>query len=316
MGTAQKPEQPRTAGGQTRRRLAIIVIAAVLLAAAWFGYRYWVELGILGDESINIVFIDVDAPVEETVQVVQGWEEGRDYSLALTQYGQKADAVFVGTIHPDTRKFHLLGLPPELIVTLPDGSEGELRAVFAAGGVPAVEQVAEDLLKIPIHYYVLVDYSGFTELVDAIGGVEIDVQTPIRYYDDGELVFELKEGLQRLLGPEALRYVRYRRGSEPDLKRLERQRDFIIGLVDEMLEAVTITQLPTLARYVGELVETDLPWEDGLKMASAVLRRNVEGIDVTMLPVETVDGRCLPDAQGIAAVVAELFYNPSWDKAY
>ena len=313
MGTAQKPEQPRTAGGQTRRRLAIIVIAAVLLAAAWFGYRYWVELGILGDESINIVFIGVDAPVEE---VVREEDKGGDYSLALTQYGQKADAVFVGTIHPDTRKFHLLGLPPELIVTLPDGSEGELRAVFAAGGVPAVEKVTEDLLQIPIHYYVLVDYSGFTELVDAIGGVEVDVQTPIRYYDDGELVFELKEGFQRLLGPEALRYVRYRRGSEPDLKRLERQRDFIIGLVDEMLEAVTITQLPALARYVGELVETDLPWEDGLKMASAVLRRNVEGIDVTMLPVQTEDGRCLPDTQGIAAVVAELFYNPSWDKAH
>ncbi len=312
MGTAQKPEQPRTAGGQTRRKFVIIIMAAILVAAAWFGYRYWAELGILGDESINIVFIGVDAPLEDMVQR-QG--ENGEYSLALPQYGQTADAIFVGTIHPANRKLHLLGLPPELIVTLPDGSEGELRAVFAAGGVPAVEQVTEELLGIPVHYYVLVDYGGFTELVDAIGGVEVDVKTPIRYYDNGELVFELEEGLQRLLGPEALCYVRYRRGSESDLKRLERQRDFIVSLVDKMLEAVTITQLPTLARYVGELVETDLPWEDGLKMASAVLRRNVEGIDVTMLPVEMENDRCLPDMEGIAGVVAELFYNPSWDKA-
>ncbi len=313
MGAAQKPQQPRKAGGRTRRKVVIIGLVVLLLAAAWLGYRYWMQLGILGDESVNIVFIGVDAPMEEAVLER---DSSGGYTLALGQQGQKADAVFVGTIHPATRKFHLLGLPPELIVTLPDGSEGELRAVFAAGGVPAVEKVAEDLLQIPIHYYVLVDYGGFTELVDAIGGVEVDVKTPIRYYDDGELIFELKEGIQRLLGPEALRYVRYRRGSETDLNRLERQRDFLIQLADEMLQAASIAQLPTLARYVGELVETNLPWEDGIKMASAVLRRNVEGIDVTMLPVEMVEGECLPDPQGIAAVAAQLFYNPSWDKAH
>jgi LCP family protein required for cell wall assembly len=248
MGAAQKPQQPRKAGGRTRRKVVIIGLVVLLLAAAWLGYRYWMQLGILGDESVNIVFIGVDAPMEEAVLER---DSSGGYTLALGQQGQKADAVFVGTIHPATRKFHLLGLPPELIVTLPDGSEGELRAVFAAGGVPAVEKVAEDLLQIPIHYYVLVDYGGFTELVDAIGGVEVDVKTPIRYYDDGELIFELKEGIQRLLGPEALRYVRYRRGSETDLNRLERQRDFLIQLADEMLQAASIAQLPTLARYCG-----------------------------------------------------------------
>jgi len=314
MGTAQRPKRPRKAGGQTRRKLVFLGLAAVLLAAAWFGYRYWMELVILGDESVNIVFIGVDGSLEEAVQ--GKGQDGGGRSAAYAQYGQMADAVFVGTIHPATREFHLLGLPPELIVKLPDGSEGELKAVFAAGGVPAVAQVTGELLKVPIHHYVLVDYSGFTELVDAIGGVEVDVKTPIRYYDEGELVFELNEGLQRLLGKEALRYVRYRKASESDLMRLERQRDFIVRLVNEMLNAVTVTQLPTLARYVGELVETDLPWEDGLKMASAVLRRNEKGIDITMLPVKLEDGRCLPDNEGIAVVVAELFHNPSWDKAH
>ncbi|NMB46176.1 MAG: hypothetical protein GX998_07150 [Firmicutes bacterium] len=308
MSVAQKPEQPKASG--RARQVLLVGLVLVLIVAVWVSYRYWRQLGTLGDESTNIVFIGVDTPIWE-----QALDESTDYPSAFQQYGHKADAVFIGTIHPFRQTFHLLALPPDLVVTLPDGSQGRLKAVFAGGGVPAVQQVVEELLKIPIHHYVLVDYDGFTQLVDAIGGVEVDVATPIRYYDEGKLVFELEEGMQRLIGSEALRYVRYRRETESGLRRLERQQEFVIDLIDELLQAASLAQLPKLARYVAELVETNLRWEDGLKMATIILCRQAVGIEVSLLPVEEIEDGCLPDPNSIKEIVGHLFHNPAWHRA-
>jgi LCP family protein required for cell wall assembly len=309
MGVAKEPKD--AARGRARRVL-LAGLVLVLMVSAWLGYRYWLRLGVLGDESTNIVLIGVDTPIWEQAQ---GKESTTEYPSAFEQYGYKADAILIGTIHPLRKSFHLLALPSDLLVTLPDGSKGKLNAVFAGGGVPAVERVVEELLEVPIHYYVLVDYDGFTRLVDAIGGVEVDIKAPICYYDEGEIVFELEEGIQRLLGPEALRYVRYRRGTESDLRRLERQQEFIAGLTDQLLEAATIIRLPRLARYLEELVETNLPWEDGLRMATVLMRRQARAVDVNTLPVEETEAGCLPEPEGVREMVAYLFHNPSWDQA-
>ncbi|NMB11753.1 MAG: LCP family protein [Firmicutes bacterium] len=312
MGVAQEPQQPnKAARGPARKVIMLASLLLVLVAGVWLSYRYWISLRSLGDESTNIVFIGVDTPL---------WEQAEDgesttgYASAFGQYGYKADAVFVGTIHPLRKSSHLLALPADLLVTLPDGSEGKLNAVFAAGGVPAVERVVEELLGIPVHYYVLIDYTGFTELVDAIGGVDVDVATPIRYYDKGKLVFELEEGVQRLLGSEALHYVRYRRETESDLGRLERQKELIMSLADELCQAARFTQLPKLARYMEELVDTNLRWEDGLRMATILLRQKALGIDVTTLPVRETETGYLPEPEAIEEVVRHLFHNPSWRK--
>jgi LCP family protein required for cell wall assembly len=311
MGVAQEPQQPKKAARGPTRKVILASLLLVLVVGVWLSYRYWVSLRALGDESTNIVFIGVDTPLWDQVA---GEENSGGYPLTFGQYGYTADAVFVGTIHPLRRSSHLLALPPDLVVTLPDGSEGRLKAVFAAGGVPAVESVVEKLLGIPIHYYVLIDYAGFTELVDAIGGVDVDVTTPVRYYHEGKLIFELEEGMQRLLGSEALHYVRYRRETESDLGRLERQQEFIMGLTDELCQAASFTQLPKLARYMEGLVDTNLRWEDGLRMATILLRRKALDIDVTMLPVQETEAGFLPEPDGIEEVVRDLFYNPSWQQ--
>ncbi len=310
MGVAEEPGQPRNPDRKRAGRVLLASLVLVLMVATGLVYRYWLQLGVLGDESTNIVFIGVDTPIWEQA----GGEGATDYPSAFGHYGRKADAVFIGTIHPFRKTFHLLALPPDLLVACSDGGRGELRAVFAAGGVPAVERVVEEVLRIPVHYYVLVDYDGFTELVDIIGGVEVDVATAVRYYDEGKLVFELEEGQKRLLGSEALRYFRYRREAESDVDRLNRQQEFVVELIEELLDTATSSQLPRLARHVEGLVETNLGWEDGLKMASILLRRKAVGIEVTSLPVEETEAGCLPDLEGIEKMVAQLFHNPSWRK--
>lgn len=87
-----------------------------------------------------------------------------------------------------------------------------------------------------------------------------------------------------------------------------------MGLTDELCQAASFTQLPKLARYMEGLVDTNLRWEDGLRMATILLRRKALDIDVTMLPVQETEAGFLPEPDGIEEVVRDLFYNPSWQQ--
>ena len=312
---SQQPQEPRKLNegkvGDRARKLVLIAVVLVLLMAGRLSYRYWEELRILGDESINVVFIGVDIPFWEQIETEQSQD---DYPPAFSQFGYRADALVVGTIHPIRKSIHFLSLPANLLATLPDGNVGQLKDVFAAGGVPATRQALEELLHIPVHHYVLIDYAGFTSLVDTVGGVELFIAEPIRYYHDGQLVFELEEGTHRLDGSEALRYVRYRPGAHSERARLERQQEFLSALGHQLFQTATIGQLPKLARLADDLVETDLQWEEGLKLAGVLLRQKPHELDVTLLPMDEANTECLPDPQAIRELVAQLFHNPAWRK--
>lgn len=314
MNLAQEPHQPeeqatKKARRARVRRIILLAIVLVLLMASGLAYRYWTETQILGEESINIVLIGVDTPLWEEVEA----EDGLDaYPPAFGQFGYGADALAIGTINPLDKSIHIVSLPTSLLAILPGGDAGQLRDVFAAGGVPATQKVLEELLDIPVHHYVIVDYGGFTRLVDTVGGVELFVAEPIRYYDDGEVVFELEAGKHRLNGQEALKYVRYLPGADSERDRLERHKEFLSALGGQLFDTATLSQLPKLARLADELVETDLRWEKALKIAGILLRQKHHSLSVTLLPMDETGEQCVPDAEAIEALAEQLFHNPTW----
>ncbi|NMB26000.1 MAG: LCP family protein [Firmicutes bacterium] len=316
MNLAQEPHQPeeqttKKEGRARARRVIFLAIVLVLLMASGLAYRYWTEMRILGDESINIVFIGVDTPFWEQVEAKEGLDS---YPAAFSQFGYGADALAIGTINPIDKSMHFVSLPANLLAILPEGNVGQLKDVFAAGGVPATQKALEELLNIPVHHYVLIDYGGFTRLVDTIGGVELFVAEPIRYYDDGELVFELETGTHRLDGAEALKFVRYLPGANSERDRLERQQEFLGALGNQLFHTATLSQLPKLAKLADELVETDLRWEEALQIAGVLLRQKRHSFSVMLLPMDETDSESVPDSQAIRALVDGLFHNPTWVK--
>lgn len=316
MGVTQEPEQSQRPADRRGRRVArwllLAILALLLTAGGWLGYRYWEELRVLGDESINIMIIGMDIPLEV---VTQGELLGDEYPATFSYFGCKADALVVATIHPISKSVRFLALPGEVVVNLPNGDRGQLKDVFAAGGIRGVQGALEELLDVPVHHYALVDYVGFTRLVDAVGGVELSVDHPIRYYDDGQLEYELEQGTHWLCGEEALRYVRYRGDLSSEMARLGRHQKFLTALAERLLEKATIRQLPSWAKSIDELVETDLSWEKGLKLGAILLRQKPLTFEVVLLPVKKDDIGFLPDHQAIQKMKADLFYNPSWSRA-
>jgi polyisoprenyl-teichoic acid--peptidoglycan teichoic acid transferase len=124
---------------------------------------------------------------------LKGEKEGRINILLLGMRGENvpgggllADTIMVMSIKPDENKAALMSIPRDLYVDNPGwGNKTKINAVYAAGeengkkqGISDMEKVVGDVTGIPIHYAVTINFAGFTDLVDALGGVEVDLDQP------------------------------------------------------------------------------------------------------------------------------------------
>ena len=106
----------------------------------------------------------------------------------------------------------------------------KINHAYAYGGHELTQKVVESFLNVPINYYVLIDIQAFEKIIDAVGGVDIDVEKRMYYEDpwddNGGLVIDLQPGLQHLNGKTAIQYVRYRDG-EGDIGRINLSKKFM-----------------------------------------------------------------------------------------
>jgi len=137
--------------------------------------------------------------------------------------------------------------------------------IFPGGklsGYQALKDTLGDLYGLPIQYFVEVDFGGFTRVVDALGGVTINVQIPVMddYYpgDKGALRIYIPTGVQHMSGAQALIYARTRHGSS-DFDRASRQQRVILSLRQQADFATLLARLPELVRSTKEAVKTDFP---------------------------------------------------------
>jgi anionic cell wall polymer biosynthesis LytR-Cps2A-Psr (LCP) family protein len=108
---------------------------------------------------------------------------------------------------------------------------------------------------------VVLDFGGTREIVDALGGITINVEEPIETEQDGEF-FSIPAGTQELTGAQALAYVRYRGGPTADIGRIGRQQRFLQALAGEVSSPENLPRLPASARALWSNVETNMnPFE-------------------------------------------------------
>ena len=121
----------------------------------------------------------------------------------------RADTIIVASIDLKTKEIGLLSIPRDTRINIPGYGMNRINASHAFGGVELTASTLEDYLDVPIEYYVETDFYGFGGIIDAIGGVEINIKEPLQYVDNaGGLYIDLPAGNQRLNGEEALQYVR------------------------------------------------------------------------------------------------------------
>lgn len=196
-----------------------------------------------------------------------------------------ADTIIAIMVWPKAGEIAALSIPRDSWVSVPGLGESKINASHSYGGLPLTIQTVETLLGFPFDYYMEVEVQGLTSLVDAIGGMDIEVEKRMRYTDRSQhLHIDLQPGLQHLNGEQAVGYARFRHDAMGDLGRIERQQTFIRALANELLSPEHVTRLPKLAGAFVDTVNTNMTVRDLLSLKRIVEQVGVPGIRMATLP--------------------------------
>ena len=280
----------------------------------------------------------------EEVVVPPKWERKERMNILLLgldqregEYGPwRTDTMIVVTIDPETKTAGMLSIPRDLWVPIPGYGENRIntanffgdRDKYPGGGPALAKETVQYNLGVPIHRYVRVNFRGFKEMIDAIGGITVDVEEPIRddRYPDGDYGYKtifIPAGRQHMDGETALQYVRTRYGGS-DFARIRRQQKVLLAIRDKVLSldilpTLSPNKLISLMKAMRDVVQTDLQPSEILTLAQIAVQIDQEDIkgrviDETMTtPAIVANGAdvLLPDREKIKEVVNELFFPPS-----
>ena len=207
----------------------------------------------------------------------------------------RSDTIMLAQVSPGSGRVELLSVPRDLYVEVEPGVEDRINTAYAYGGVEQAKAVMEGVTGVPIDAHAIIDFQGFEDVIDAMGGVEVDVA------DEVPPKYEIQDGLQTLDGEQALFFARYRGTAGGDLDRIKRQQQLLAALRAKMLHWNTVTTLPSMLRIANENVDTDLGLFQAISLGRALVLRGGEG-DLTAVQLkgypETLDNGAqvlLPD---------------------
>jgi LCP family protein required for cell wall assembly len=163
----------------------------------------------------------------------------------------------------------MLAVPRDTLVQIPDIGEDKINAAYANGGPELAVETLEGLTGVGISNYIVVDFGGVEEIVDALGGITVNVDEPIEYQLEGNYV-SIPAGTQDLDGPEALAYVRFRGDATADIGRIGRQQQFLQSLAAEVRSPSKLPKLPSTARAVWRNIDTNMNPVQALRFAVRV----------------------------------------------
>lgn len=223
----------------------------------------------------------------------------------------RSDTLFVVMFDSKTKAASLLSVPRDTRVRIEGHGWDKINHAYAYGGQKLTQKTVEELLGIKVNNYVMVDFKGFEGLVDAIGGIDIDVEKDMYYHDtwDGFTV-DLKKGRQHLNGKTAIQYVRFR-DEEGDIGRIRRQQHFLMAVYDKITSADMLLHIPGLAKQLTSMVKTDMPLSDMIDIGRALHSMVKEkGLSMAMVPGEPkyIDGISywLPDITDLRELMVQM----------
>ncbi|MDP8901446.1 MAG: LCP family protein [Actinomycetota bacterium] len=169
----------------------------------------------------------------------------------------------------------MLAVPRDTLVDIPNVGEDKINAAFAVGGPDLTAETVANLTGVTVDGYVVVNFGGVKDIVDAMGGITLEVDEPIEVGIEGRRV-SIPAGTRELSGFEALAYVRYRGGPTADIGRIGRQQKFLRELVQESTSPSNLPRLPATARATWRNIDTNM---NPLEAARFAIRTRLSGIE-------------------------------------
>ncbi len=226
----------------------------------------------------------------------------------------RSDTMMLVQVTPRTGRIELLSVPRDLLVEVEPGVKDRINTAYAYGGVEQAMTTMEDFTGLPIDHYAIVDFGGFEDVVNALGGITVDVGQPIRVGIEGRRVY-IPPGEQELDGLEALAYARYRGSPCGDLDRIERQQRLVAALREQALGWNTITKLPRIVMVANQNVDTNLGVIQAISLGRVLVGRGGEGglrssqLKGTPTTLPNGDAVLVPDEQANDRILKTFRYD-------
>lgn len=178
---------------------------------------------------------------------------------------KRTDTIMLVNYNKKTKAVQIISIPRDTLVT-EKNSNYKINAAFVKGGDSKVKSVIENLLSIDINYIVKIDYKAFRDFIDAIGGVDMEIECDMIYDDDGQnLHINFKGGtIAHLNGQKAEEFFRWRKNNDGtglatgDLGRIENQHKFIQKVINKCKTPTIIFKIPKILNSIAENMDTNL----------------------------------------------------------
>lgn len=194
------------------------------------------------------------------------------------------DTILLIRYQPKTQHLRILSIPRDtLVIVFYQGKKrlDKINHVYSRGGVKLLLNLLEKSLKEDIPFYAIVDYAGFRNMVDIVGGIEVYVSEHMKYTDRaGGLYINIPPGLQKLDGEKVLQYVRYR-SNMGDIGRIERQQEIIKLFIEKLTQSDN--QILTSSKVLRELKEhllTNFSLSDIVSLALHLKKLDLQKISI------------------------------------
>lgn len=222
----------------------------------------------------------------------------------------RADTLALVTFDPERGRIGVLSIPRDTRALIPGYGETKINASYAYGAAGLTIRTVEQLLGVRIPYYVKLGPHSFARIIDALGGVEVEVEKDLKYTDSwAGYTIDLRKGRQHLTGEQAAAYIRFRHDPLGDIGRVERQHRLLRALMAQLKQPTTLLAAPRLLRAVSAHTDTNLGPAELLTLGVFALRVRDHPLQVHTLPGTFAPLYWEPDRARMRALVADLFYG-------
>ncbi|WP_078553835.1 LCP family protein [Bacillus alkalicellulosilyticus] len=207
----------------------------------------------------------------------------------------RTDTIMIAQYDPDTKTSKVISIMRDTYLEIPGYGFYKVNTANALGGPDLLRQTIKHNFNLDIQYYALVNFDGFSQLIDTAfpNGIEIEVEKTM----SRDIGLTLNEGLQTLNGKELLGYVRFRKDAESDFGRVRRQQQVMETLTDELVSVHGLLKSPRLIGTIQPYIQTNITNSTILGIATSLLLSENIAIDTLRIPADdTFENKTYPGA--------------------
>ncbi|MGL5060879.1 MAG: LCP family protein [Microcoleus sp.] len=237
------------------------------------------------------------------------------YDVWENSFKGLTDTMLLVRFDPQNKKLSVLSIPRDTRTYVEGRGQVKINEANYYGGPAASAKAVSGLLGgVGIDRYVTVNVHGIKSLVDALGGIEVNVPKDMKYTDQSQhLYIDLKAGKQRLNGEQIVQYLLYRHDSLGDIGRVQRQQSLMRAFVEQEVNVGLLSKLPKLLSVIQSHIDTNLSIEELVALAGFATQTQRSNVQMLMVPGQFSDNKdykvsyWLPDLYAIETLMAEHF---------